>query len=556
MNNNVLSRLAIGLGLVAGFLTACRSQPPVTNTVDATSTTLPTKANTVTVTPTPTLTFTPTPSITPTRRPSRTATPSRTRKPTSAPTNTQPAAHTLTPTSFPPLSAIGPHLVYVISTSDGHKAVALLDADGIGRKYLPLPDGAYISDVGRYLSPSGEWIAFHTGSAENEPYDLTLNLMHLPDGAITTVTRLFSEGYPANFDELAEGLLQAYPDLYPIEYYSVSTLGQELQLLFRAGIHSLDWSPDSRYLAFAGQMDGPSSDIYRLDMNLHTIIRLTDGPDQIISLSWSSDGRWILHEASNDPLGQGWTPNVYAVQWDGNHGKKILERDNVWGWLTPTTYAVYDSQNGPGDYNLRILDIDTDQTIYHWPESFAAFEFDPVDHIMILLYTYGFSEIEQEHGIYIIYPNIGEKIIPVPGILGKFYYLGGDKYLFLLSCYLDGMYGITKEGDIELISDYAEAVYMSPDRNWFLIANFWTYPPGIEQGVYLYQASGEYTGLIMDREPDQVTWSPDSQAVFFRIEENLYRLPIPDGKPALVDTHLAAASWSYSSDPSDFGWSK
>jgi WD40 repeat protein len=256
----------------------------------------------------------------------------------------------LTPTPYPTLSTSGPYLVYLVRTDDDHQALTLLDADGTGRKRLPLPDGAYISSIRDNLSPSGEWFAFHTGSASAEPYDITLHLMHLPDGEISTVAKLLSDEYPANFGPIAKRLLQDYPQDYPSEYYTEDSLAQLLQEIFIFGIHSLGWSPDGRYLAFAGQMDGISSDIYRLDTKYDTITQLTDGPDQIESISWSADGKWILHEASNDPYGEGWSPNIYAIGGDGSKGKRIFQNTHLWGWTSPTTYLVYDAQNGPGRY--------------------------------------------------------------------------------------------------------------------------------------------------------------------------------------------------------------
>ncbi len=57
----------------------------------------------------------------------------------------------------------------------------------------------------------------------------------------------------------------------------------------------LVWSPDGRYLAFSAAIDGPSSDLYALDIRTDELIRLSDGLNQATSLVWSPDSRGILH---------------------------------------------------------------------------------------------------------------------------------------------------------------------------------------------------------------------------------------------------------------------
>lgn len=58
---------------------------------------------------------------------------------------------------------------------------------------------------------------------------------------------------------------------------------------------ALLWSPDGRYLAFVGAIDGPSADVYAFDTLTSNVLRLTDGPGQPVLMGWSPDSRWVIH---------------------------------------------------------------------------------------------------------------------------------------------------------------------------------------------------------------------------------------------------------------------
>ena len=141
----------------------------------------------------------------------------------------------------------------------------------------------------RYVSPDGKWLAFYTGSAGNPvdmpasgTFDLTLNLLDLSTGEEQPITPLLSKDYPNNFVTAAAQLND--PDI-TAEY------------LYQAFVHgitrALAWSADGRYLAFAGQMDGLSSDLYLYDVETKTIRRLSSGDQELQWIDWSPDGKWI-----------------------------------------------------------------------------------------------------------------------------------------------------------------------------------------------------------------------------------------------------------------------
>jgi hypothetical protein len=468
--------------------------------------------------------------------------------PTLTPTTKLPLAPTLTVTPYPPLAVTGPYLVYIVKLPDGRQAVRMLDANDSGRKTIPLLEGAHVEYVPDSLSPDGEWLAFYTGSVEQEPYDLRLNLIHLPDGEVYTVTQLLSDDYPNNFETIAENIKQNDPDAYG--YLTIDELAQGIRGLFQEGIYSVGWSPDGRYLAFAGQMEGLSSDIYRYDVQSKTILRLTDGPEQINSLYWSPDGKWILHEACNHPMNPGWAPNLYAARFDGGQTKKLFEYFPLWGWLSATTYAVYHNENGPGRYDLRFVNIETDQTVFYWPDSFEAFVIDPQFNI-IAIDGMPWKNQDLIIGTYLIYPS-GSKKLVLEGFHNRLAFRGGEIHRFVGVDFALGTYGIDSNGSVTKISEASGNIDIAPNYQWMLM--FSVYPDDL-QNIDLYSKSDEFVRHISDDYPERIIWRPDSQAIFYRVGTALYYVALPDGQPTLVDNNILTFDWGIGGDYG-FAWTK
>ncbi len=262
--------------------------------------------------------------------PAPTATPQAYTGPTSSPTATKlvspstptvmPAATavrpTIPPTPLSPLATDGARLIYKKNVN-GQPALVIVSAEGKGAKTLPLPTGATIINLAHTVSPDGKWLAFYTGSAEQKKSDLSLNLMDLSSGQARLLTRLLSADYPQNFRQAADLL-----DKQGVKLVEGIDQAQILYEAFMNGIDALAWSPDGRYLAFAGQMDGPTSDLYVYDLQSQATRRLSDGLEQILSITWSPDGRWILHGSAN-LVGEGVDIHYYAAAVEGGVMKTL-----------------------------------------------------------------------------------------------------------------------------------------------------------------------------------------------------------------------------------------
>ena len=265
-------------------------------------------------------------SASPTPVATRTIVPSRTPRPT------QTASPTATP--FPSLRTSGPYLLF----SHDRKHFTIMDADGGGRRQFQLPDNGYANwDLDQAVSPDGHWLAYFTGSTD-EHYELALNLLNLDDLSTVQIATLIASGFPENLRPVAiadSDLLGGCDELCQ------SGL---LESAFRRGIKALDWSPDSGFLAFAAQIDGPSSDVYLFSLQDKSTRRLVSDLENIVWIEWSPSGKEILFV--NSVPGETYTARYLYV---ADPFEKDIQSPNSifgglfwreYGWISDNSYLV------------------------------------------------------------------------------------------------------------------------------------------------------------------------------------------------------------------------
>ena len=305
----------------------------------------------------------PPPADTPSKMPAPTLAATDTQNSTPTSTNPSPA---ITAISHPALNTNGPYLAYLSSQGDQHEIV-LMDADGIGQKIIPYPANAtylpyFLSNI---LSPDGHSLAYYTGSAAKcfgnggvDTADLTLNLLNLADGKSQIVTRLLLHDYPNNFVQAAQQLNQA------------GITADLLQNAFGCGMDESAWSPDGRYLAFSGQMDGLSSDVYLYDTISHVIKRLSSEPEEVETISWSSDGQRII-EWSDFGVGEGMMHDVHVLALDGRVVFKLFINRGSLDWLYGPVYSFWGRENEAEPNQSGFVDITTGKVLKAWDQGFS-----------------------------------------------------------------------------------------------------------------------------------------------------------------------------------------
>jgi hypothetical protein len=164
---------------------------------------------------------------------------------------------------------IGPWLVF--QSPDGLWAI---NPDASGLTQLSGRVSILPNDFADSVASRGGKIALITSSDLDRRADLSLEILSLPDGGIRKLTPLTSPQ------------TEPGPDAVPgdPEFEAVRAV---------ADLQSFAWSPDGSSLAFMGVIEGSTSDLYTYSLDTGDIARLTDGPSQAISPTWSPDGRFI-----------------------------------------------------------------------------------------------------------------------------------------------------------------------------------------------------------------------------------------------------------------------
>jgi len=136
------------------------------------------------------------------------------------------------------------------------------------------------------------------------------------------------------------------------------------------------WSPDGRYVAFVGAIDGPSSDLYLYDSLSNSIRRLTTGENQVGNFFWSPDSRWVVHEEVSHF--NGWVVEAMwaassvndEVRWlyspSTKYGQELL------GWIDSDRFITFE-HSWDGDSNLRLVSIRNGTG----PSLFPGYFFEP-----------------------------------------------------------------------------------------------------------------------------------------------------------------------------------
>jgi len=361
--------------------------------------------------------------------------------------------------------------------------VVLLDADGKGRKEVLLPtDGHYFSYDLSHLSPDGKWLAYYKGSPNDfqysveyppqGPYDLSLYLINFETKESKLITPLLSNDFPNNFQKQADIF---YTSSIPTDLSSPNNnIPLELYRSFINGIRSAAWSPDSRYLAFAGQMNGLSSDLYVYDMESQSIRQLSNDSEEIQQISWSPDGKSVLYGSAYE-IGEGMISSNYISSVDGI-SFRTLWNSNICGnpevWMNDFTYLEYDAVNVRGRFDLKSVDTKTGNIAVYWDGSFHSHAFDNQKRLILVSSSidpyYPNDVIE---GLYLVNAATGQQTRIADGQwLIEFFGVGERRFVvsrwqnrdYVPTYFVNSNGSLTKiEGDIKTIS-------ASPDGKYWL----------------------------------------------------------------------------------------
>lgn len=489
--------------------------------------------------------------LTSTRAPASTPTP-RIILAINTPTNTPTSTPELPPVE--PLPAQGPHLHYPVIT-DGLYEIVIRGMEGIGEKSVFLPEGASVMNLEFAVSPTGDLLAYHLGTAEEQPYDFRLCLLDLENGETSCIAKLLLDEYPDNLPDI----LDPFPELEIPE--------EHLEISLRSGIDSYSWSPDGRHLAFAGQLDGPSTDLYVYNTETQKVKRLSSEPRNIeeFSIIWSPDNETILFRTQLE-LGMGdELSDSYIAELDGT----IFPVDLPWNfamhaWASKDIVTYYQFNNGPGTYAITNKNLRNGDESLIFGGAFTDFLYDgEYGRLVVSLIYPEFggptgNEKDITAGTYFYHSDTGEFVLlenmdtdPEFSLSTPIlYYLelwGSPQYRYVAETEIGGAgsYAITADGEIHLIDRFKYSPSPSPDGEWLILLS------GPRDKIYLFDGQAQQVRELQFPNDTQdvvslIQWRRDSKGLFFTVRRifgeqeyyDLYYTDIPDGTPLFVDHSL------------------
>ncbi len=269
------------------------------------------------------------------------------------------------------LRSEGPYLLAVPRSTEPPDLV-YLDADGRGAARVALPEGFRLEGSLRHsLSSDGRYLVLYAGTAAEAPYDLRLGLFDLERNALTQEVALLSAAYPEDLRDLFRTRIAPAAGFDPAD--AANFQGE----VGRWYLTIWDWSANGRYLAFAGQRDGPSTDVYVLDVQTGQVRRMTDGIEQVVSLEWSPDGRRILNGSSND-FGMGMKIHFWSadVATDTNVSLGTASA-GLARWVSTEQVFLHGQTNGRfTNIDAQLASAVTGEAVTLWTSGYAHLSLD------------------------------------------------------------------------------------------------------------------------------------------------------------------------------------
>jgi len=400
-----------------------------------------------------------------------------------------------------PLSNDGPW--WIFSVLEGLYAINP-DGSGLTQFYYGPTNSPWARQI--LVSPSGGHLAYLVG----ESFDATLKITKFPLRTLITETPLLSNNSEPDIDAMRA----------IVEF------------------QSLAFSPDGRFLAFMGAIDGPTSDLYLFSLDSFEITQLTDGPSQAYQPVWSPDGKYIVHTGvSTFGTGAGssmtgiWASVVENADAISLYDPSGSGSEKIIGWVDNQTFVVHSWDAVCGMNNLSMFNIETKESSVLWAESFRAIAFDQSNSVAVLSSNDGECSPDGGAGIYIV-PTDGNAPYRIVEDTGPQVIWSQDANLFLVS------------------GDFGSWVIAVDSRGQFIDLDmpqgaqiFPAVAPGSRNLAWPGESLwiGSLLGSI-DNPPKKifnepvytVTWAPDGQSVLFFADSGLYIAHQPDYTPILI----------------------
>ncbi len=257
-----------------------------------------------------------------------------------------------------------------------------------------------VYEFGMSWSAAGDRMAF----VSNSGGDYNVWLKDFTSGTLTQVT----EGLDVDYGEISpEGDKIAYVDGETL-YVRDLVNGETLEVDPKVDSYSLDWSPESRRLAFVSYRNG-DADIYVLDTETMAQVQITDSQGDDLDPSWSPDGQKIVFVRTEPD----WSRSVRIVD-SGTLSEEVLAGDlgtiNYLAWVKAGKIA-YAQRNSlitaelKGQFRCYDVELDPgENTLYAVAVDPSGNTSLPSGEISVLFETSRLPDLETTAGDIYIYP--------------------------------------------------------------------------------------------------------------------------------------------------------
>ncbi len=368
-------------------------------------------------------------------------------------------------------------------------------------------------------------------------------MMSMLTGEVRDIASLLPEDYFARLEQLVKKT-----DPETCGEFPQRCLAGALHTL-NGSFHSMDWSPDGKYLAFGAMRDGISSDVYVYDIDTGRIRRVEYGPWNVVNISWSPDSQWILYEQLDyyDDTHGSWLmrDTLWTIRQDGTGLKKLPKPLKVMEWFSDNEYLAIGVWNAPGGYGIpTAVNVQTGYShtgCYGYASPFPdCATVDPRSRLMVVISNANCDTGKQEGRHLYIGPAYGPlHRIPDPselvekndlaGVLLR----GGLVHPFVAVGM--GIVGIGVDGTLD--ASYPEGVPNLSPTYWSI------------SGLSVYDQSEKLRYSLSNEElarsPFGIisAWDTNSRGIFFQTEDAIYYWILEESAPRLIGSNKISSGF-------------
>jgi dipeptidyl aminopeptidase/acylaminoacyl peptidase len=318
------------------------------------------------------------------------------------------------------------------------------------------------------------------------------------------------------------------------------------------------WSHDGKSIAFIAQLDGPSADLYRYDVEIGTVTRLSTEDIQAYKPSWSPDDRFIFYAtawAFGTGAGFG-NAGSWFISRDGSQTIATTTKDQsnqVMLWVNPHMAVLSEFGIACGPKNIRLFNVDTGKSYSVWPDEVKDVAYSEATDQLALLIPHDYencTEGKQKTGLYIMEIKSGNMrevtersytALKLDPSTGRDFLARNDSVI----------YRVDAAGNVEFVDNTRKS---DPEYSEAAGVWLWYKRPELYEGIWVGKL-GETPHQVYEHPIGETSMTPGGKSIYFMEMGigRLYRADAPDFDPVSIITSdkLNDGTFVIYADPTD-----